>query len=1058
MKKRILYFLLSILVIIFISIAIIFSNKDILIQNLIFENNKKYQGKISIRSVDFSLLKQFPYTSIQLNNLKVWENKDTLQRPIISIKKAYLGFNLWSLIQKDYNIKKITLQDGNIHLIQDKNNVLNIQKAFETKEKEASESVHFDINEIHLEQIDIKKENILHKTIVEIDAENAKAQFSYQAKYIELKLDAKFLLNVFKNNTPTYINKKHFELHTDFIFDQATHLLTFKKTSVALENAQFEMKGKIDVDNEMFVDLNFHGEKQNFDLLLAMAPNDIAQTLKTYDNKGSIFFDAKIFGKTINDKNPLIEARFGCKEGYILNPEVNKKVDELGFLCTFSNGKNHNASSSVFELSNFSAKPEAGIFKAKMKVVNFESPEIDMQIDSDFDLNFLTKFLKLYHLKNLEGKVLLSMKFHDIIDLKNPEKSLEKLNQAYFSKLKISDLNFKSENYPQKISNLNVEASIEGETLFVKNCNFNVNASDIQFKGQIKNIPALIHQNKQQIESDFHFQSKKLHINDFIVSKNQNQNEVASDLKLDFLFKGAANTFISSKTLPLGQFYLTNLSGKLKNYKHELKEFNGLFYIKPNDIYIKRLDGKMDASDFHFKGNISHYELWLSDIKQGQTTIDFDFTSNKLILKDVFTYNNHNYIPKEYQDEILEDFKFHGKVSLDYQDSLKASDFHLTHFKAKFNRHPIAFNQLNGHFHLENKILNIKSFEGKLGENDWNIKGVYALENSKSKSKISITSNNLNFNELFSFSLQENENIKDHDSGFNIFKEPFPNLSLNAKIKKLKYKKYDLKNTLCHIEVKENHMIFLNQFKCQIADGIMDAKGYFNGSNPNNIYIHPDIKIQKVDLDQMMIKFDNFGQDRLVSDQVHGIFSGRITGKINIHSDFVPNIQKSNLKMDVLIEDGRLDNFAPLESMSSYFGNKNLKKIKFDTLSNTFFVNGGVMSFPNMNINSSLGFIEISGKQDMDLKMDYFVRVPLRLISKAVFTKLFKKSPENIDEQKEDEIIKRDMEKRIRFLNLRILGTPEDYKISVERIKNENKEIKKSDSFLFNKIEDEILD
>jgi hypothetical protein len=116
------------------------------------------------------------------------------------------------------------------------------------------------------------------------------------------------------------------------------------------------------------------------------------------------------------------------------------------------------------------------------------------------------------------------------------------------------------------------------------------------------------------------------------------------------------------------------------------------------------------------------------------------------------------------------------------------------------------------------------------------------------------------------------------------------------------------------------------------------------------------------------------------------------------------------------------------------------------------------MSFPNMNINSSLGFIEISGKQDMDLKMDYFVRVPLRLISKAVFTKLFKKSPENIDEQKEDEIIKRDMEKRIRFLNLRILGTPEDYKISVERIKNENTEIKKSDTFLFNKIEDEILD
>ena len=258
MKKKILLLLLSFLVLIGIAIGILYTNKDIIIQNLIFENNKKYQGQISIKSIDFSFLKQFPYTSIQLNNLNVWETKDTLQKPIVSIKKAYLGFNLWSLIQKDYNIKKIALQDGNIHLIQDENNILNIQKAFETKEKDASESVHFDINEIILEQIDIKKENVLQKTIVEVDAENGKAQFSYQKKHIALKLDTKFLLNVFKNNKPTFIHQKHFELHTDFIFDRATHLLTFKKTSVELEHAQFEMKGKIDVDNDMFVDLNFH--------------------------------------------------------------------------------------------------------------------------------------------------------------------------------------------------------------------------------------------------------------------------------------------------------------------------------------------------------------------------------------------------------------------------------------------------------------------------------------------------------------------------------------------------------------------------------------------------------------------------------------------------------------------------------------------------------------------------------------------------------------------------------------------------------------------------------
>jgi hypothetical protein len=61
MKKKILLLLLSFLVLIGIAIGILYTNKDIIIQNLIFENNKKYQGQISIKSIDFSFLKQFPY-------------------------------------------------------------------------------------------------------------------------------------------------------------------------------------------------------------------------------------------------------------------------------------------------------------------------------------------------------------------------------------------------------------------------------------------------------------------------------------------------------------------------------------------------------------------------------------------------------------------------------------------------------------------------------------------------------------------------------------------------------------------------------------------------------------------------------------------------------------------------------------------------------------------------------------------------------------------------------------------------------------------------------------
>jgi hypothetical protein len=101
------------------------------------------------------------------------------------------------------------------------------------------------------------------------------------------------------------------------------------------------------------------------------------------------------------------------------------------------------------------------MFTGNLMVKNFVSPEIDMQIDSDFDLEFLSKFLNINDLSALTGKVQLRMNFHDIIDLEHPERSLEQLNQAYFAALKITNLNFKSKNFHLPVENLNVHAEMD---------------------------------------------------------------------------------------------------------------------------------------------------------------------------------------------------------------------------------------------------------------------------------------------------------------------------------------------------------------------------------------------------------------------------------------------------------------------------------------------------------------------------------------------------------------------------------------------------------------------
>ncbi len=1055
--------LLSIIAIIALGITWIVINKDIIIDKAIHQANKGYQGVVRIEQVDISPLRSFPYISIELKKIKVYESKNTDTVPIVDVDHAYIGFDFEHIMKKEFIIKKIALENGKLNIVQYEDGAFNITKAFTpivAVKEDTTLPFTLSLKKIELKNIDIKKKNLATNILIEADIQQADAGFKKTEKDIHLNVDGAFVLNVFKNDKPTYVYHKHLELHTDFVYHTHNEVIDLKKTSVIMEGVDFNLSGKVDFKDEMNVDLKLSGNKPNFDLFIAFAPEDLIPTLRSYDNKGKVYFDAHVKGKTANNQTPAIVANFGCKDGYIKNPEANRALDQLGFHCSFTNGNQRNASTSTFELKDFTARPEAGKFKANLKVKNFEAPEIDMQLDSDFNLEFLTKFLKLKDLRNLTGQVLLTMNFHDIIDLQHPEKALEKFNQAYYSKLVIKDLNFKSDSYHLPIKNLNVDAMVTGQQLDVTNFSLNLGDNDIAVKGKVSNIPAVLHKTGDSINAELHVRSNRLDFKTLMPKSNEPSaiDEILSDLKFDLTFKGKANTFITSKSLPIGKFYITNISANLNHYHHQLDGFNGIFYVNERDVLIKKLDGQIDRSDFHFTGKIGHYDLWLADVKRGNTEIDFDLTSNEIHFKDILSYKGINFVPEEYRNEDIKNLKLHGHVSLHYDSILKSSDFYLTEFNAKLKIHPLRFHSFHGNIHFEKDILKIKDFSGHLGNNDFKMNGIYHLGKSAAVDQMNFESKRLNINEIITYNPPPANTKIDHDSGHNLFADPFPNLIIKARINELTYNKYYLSNIIGQLSVKENHYIYLDKLQFQAAKGLIEISGYFNGSNPNKIYLSPDIKLQKVDIDQLFIKLDNLGQDMLVSENVHGLLTGRIKGKIRLHTDLTPIINESDLQIDMMIEDGRLDNFAPIQAMASFFSDKNLKRIKFDKLENRFTLKNGQLSFPNMNINSSLGFLEISGSQTVDLDMDYYVRVPLKLVGKVAFSKLFNRNPKEISAEQEDELIIRDPKRRTRFINIRLLGTPDDYKISLQKSKDVKAgiEFTKTDDFLFEDIESEF--
>ena len=199
-------------------------------------------------------------------------------------------------------IKKIKLICGHIDLIEHENGEFNIIKALSpTKEIESTEEEFLlDLKRVELENIDFTKLNESNGLKVEAFVDQASSKFQTSGKHVLAALDAKFVLNIISNGDTTFFKHKHVDLSTHVDFVKVKDIMTIQTTTVKIEGAEFSMKGSIDFLKDVLLDLDFKVNKNNFELFIALAPEELMKTLKTFENKGSIYQKTKIKGRTIN--------------------------------------------------------------------------------------------------------------------------------------------------------------------------------------------------------------------------------------------------------------------------------------------------------------------------------------------------------------------------------------------------------------------------------------------------------------------------------------------------------------------------------------------------------------------------------------------------------------------------------------------------------------------------------------------------------------------------------------------------------------------------------------
>jgi len=1025
------------------ALALVYWKQDEIAQKLIFSVNKDFLGLLEVEKVTVSPFSQFPYVSIDLQNVRFYETKDTASCLLYSVEDLYVGFDIKKVLKGQYEINSIKLSNGSILLISDEQGELNILQA-KNISKSTTESdddaINFSLELLSFRKILVDYKDVQSDREILADVKSLDAKIRYQDEHFFIDLLSDIYVDYLEKDKPTFFWNKHIEFDLELDFDQATQIVHLVPSSVKLDDALFKAEGRIDLDDDWDMKIKIGGDKPDFNIFAAFAPQEIAETLRSYKNEGRVFFEGTIEGKFSETSMPAVRIDFGCENAYFLNAGVNKRLHDLRFTGYFTNGSQRTLESSELRLLNFHARPEEGVFEGSLFVKNFRDPYIKVNLHADLDLEFVGQFFQLKDLEHLKGKILIDMDFDELIDLDLPAENLAKLKSGIDSDLRIIDLSFDIPGFPYKVDKMNIHAFMRDGAIVLDSMEIQAGGSDLFLTGSLSDFPAAVHGLDKKINVELKAQSKLLDFGkllSFDSTLSKKFDERMEDFAIDLAFESNAWELFHFEYLPRGEFIIRDLYAKLKYFPHVLHDFHADLII--GDDYLRLIDfsGEIDSTDFHFTGKVDNYRKWFQDEPYGDSYLEFDLKSDYFRMNDLLTYKGENHLPEDYRKESIKKLWLKGHLDMHYDQGFQSLDLYLDHFQGKMDLHPLKFEKFKGRMHWEQDLLTIERFSGRMGQSDFMIDLSYYLGKGSLPSKgnfVRLNSRALDLDALMGYKGPEVE--VNHEEAFNLFEIDFPNISIEANISKLNYHKYWLENFSTKLRIQEDHFVYVDKLRVNVANGGLQMSGYFNGSDPQNIYFTSNIHAQQLDIDKLMFKFDNFGQDQLINENIHGKVSGSIASTFRMHPDLTPIIETSEAHMDLLITDGSLVKFTPMLAMGDYFKDKNLNLIRFDTLQNAMDLKNGELFIPNMQINSSIGFMELSGRQGLDMSMDYFVRVPLKMVTQVGWRAMFgSKREDEIDPEQIDEIESRKSGQKVRFLHLKISGTVEDYKVSLGKEK-----------------------
>lgn len=526
--------------------------------------NENLQTKLDVESIDITVIKQFPYASLEFKNVvcgEAYERANT--QPLFSAGRIYLQFNLWNVIDQNYTVKKITLEDAVVNLYRDKSGKDNWH-FWKMSEDSTSgkKSFSFKLSSVQLKNVDINYIDEYSQVEIETHFDYFNMAGRFSDKQFALNANTEFLAKRVKVQGVTYSDNYKLKLNAKFWADTEKNIYKIKSCELQIEDLPLKASGEFGKDETAwYIDVNLRGKNLNISSILSMLPESIREIKDNYKSSGKIEINATVKGHFIKGTFPSIDAKYSVSKAtfkYVPSSVEMENVTGNGSLFI---GKRDD---SYFKIDYVEAFQKNSSIKGSFEWRDFNNPLVVSSAELDADLAEFLPFFPLDTIDQVNGRANLKL---DLV-LRASGRTFTKDD---FRKAKM-DGNMELQNVVLKLKNSNLQFNdisgifmFDNNNVWLRKATGIFNENRVELDGKALNLLSYILTEDEPLYLSVNLKSDEINIDKWLTQNTTAQSATKDTTKSAFaLPKRLSIDFDAEvKKITFAKFEATNIKGSV---------------------------------------------------------------------------------------------------------------------------------------------------------------------------------------------------------------------------------------------------------------------------------------------------------------------------------------------------------------------------------------------------------------------------------------------------------------------------------------------------------------